>query len=225
MACRETWSNATTASTDRTVVRGLHSVVGHAGILECCSEVLGQGASNKAAKDVANYQGTQSAGRLPECDDAPEPCACQDRRWHGGVGEPEGGLMEQAEVARGRPTSNAGAHSSCLMGLRPSHVALCASYSQQQRVWQGARLSGVVVEHFRAERHNWRLGAAAGIAEFGERRCISVGERLGRECSARCGALAEADERAGTGSTAVDVGPSCGRARGRPRGCEGAGGS
>ena len=43
-------------------------LVAHAGILECCSEVLGQGASDKAAKDVANNQGTQSAGRLPECD-------------------------------------------------------------------------------------------------------------------------------------------------------------
>ena len=50
-------------------------------------------------------------------------------------------------------------------------------------------------------------------------------ERLGRESSARCGELAEADERAGAGSAAGDVGPSCGRARGRPRGCGGAGGS
>ena len=74
-------------------------LVGHAGILECCSEVPGQGASDKAAKDVPNHQGTQSAGRLPECDDAPKPCGSQDRRRHGGVGEPEGGLMEQAEVA------------------------------------------------------------------------------------------------------------------------------
>ena len=71
-------------------------MVGRAGILEWCGEVLGQGASDKAAKDVdPNYQGTQSAGRFPECDDAPKPCGCQDRRRHGGVGEPEGGLMEQ----------------------------------------------------------------------------------------------------------------------------------
>ena len=40
-------------------------LVGHAGILECCGEVLGQRASDRAAKDVPNYQGTQSAGRLP----------------------------------------------------------------------------------------------------------------------------------------------------------------
>ena len=186
--------------------------------------MLGQGASDKAAKDVPINQGTQSAGRLPECDDAPEPCGCQDRRRHGGVGEPEGGLMEQAEVAGvvQHQTQVLVRHAGWACGRATSR---CAQVSQQQRIWQGARLSGDVVEHFRAERHNWRLGAAAGIAEFGERRCISVGERLGRECSARCGELAEADERTGAGSAAVDVGPSCGRVRGRPRGCGGADGS
>ena len=78
--------------------RAQAELVGHACRLKLFGELWGQSTGNKAAKDIPNHQGADTAIRLPERDDASKTRGCQNGRRHVSVGEPECCLVEQAEV-------------------------------------------------------------------------------------------------------------------------------